>query len=225
MPSLTFILSPELTETGCPVKRRIQDRFGVSDLPDAFVYLPEQLGGLGLRNPFVSLFLVRNKITETPQDVINEYLKDERDRYMTAKGIFEMAGESDLRRRLRHIYPDPEAAGTRAISEQDIHVFFSLEEYSRFRERQNSSFSSMLQRLVDVPETEEIVLSKEVQGGLREFLADSVRLDSEKKWFLQLYVEELLEHFGGLNLVDKQFLPVGVLAMMRGRKVSWNMVL
>jgi hypothetical protein len=78
---------------------------------------------------------------------------------------------------------------------------------------------------VSVPETEEIALSKEVESGLREFLADSVRLDSEKKWFLQLYARELLENFGGLSLVDKQFLPVGVLAMMRGKKVSWNMIL
>jgi hypothetical protein len=78
---------------------------------------------------------------------------------------------------------------------------------------------------VTVPEPEEIVLSREVVGGLIDFGTDSVRLDSEKKWFLQLYANELLEDFGGLSLVDKQFLPVGVLAMMRGKKVSWNMVL
>jgi hypothetical protein len=68
-------------------------------------------------------------------------------------------------------------------------------------------------------------LSKEVERSLREFLAGSGRLDAEKKWFLQLYAGELLEDFGGLSLVDKQFLPVGVLTMMRGKKVSWNMIL
>ncbi|KAK4119982.1 hypothetical protein N657DRAFT_649554 [Parathielavia appendiculata] len=207
------------------LKHMIQDRFGVPDLPDSFIYLPEQLGGLGLRNPFVGLFLIRNKIIQTPQEIVNEYLKQERDRYLQAKKTFEALDEPALRRLLRYIYPDPDAVKERAISESDMTTFFSLAEYSRFREGDDYGFWSMFQKLVTVPETEEIALSKEVESGLREFLADSVRLDSEKKWFLQLYARELLEDFGGLSLVDKQFLPVGVLAMMRGKKVSWNMVL
>jgi hypothetical protein len=203
----------------------IEERFGVSDLHDSFIYLPEQLGGLGLRNPFVGLFLVRNKITQTPEDVIDEFLKLERDQYLEAKKSHEALSEVVLRRRLRQIYPADDTSRDRAISEEEANVFFSLEEYSRFRERQDKDFFSTFEKLVTVPETEEIALSKEVVSGLKEFLVDSVRLDSEKKWFLQLYAKELLEHFGGLSLVDKQFLPVGVLAMMRGKKVSWNMVL
>ncbi|KAK4101342.1 hypothetical protein N658DRAFT_506941 [Parathielavia hyrcaniae] len=208
------------------VKHMIQDRFGVPDLADSFIYLPEQLGGLGLRNPFVGLFLVRNKITETPQDIIDEYLKQEREMYLQAKKVFETLDETTLRRRLpRTVYPDGKTAEVSSISESEMTTFFPLEEYSRFRETRDSRFLRMFQKLVTVPETEGIVLSKEVESGLREFLADNVRLDLEKKWFLQLYATELLEDFGGLNLVDKQFLPVGVLTMMRGKKVNWNMVL
>jgi hypothetical protein len=205
----------------------IESRFGVSNLPDSFVYLPEQLGGLGLRNPFVGLFLVRNKITETPEDIINEYLKHERDTYLESKKIFEALPESALQYRLRAIYPFAQASRPSHLSEEDVRTFFSLEEYSRNRERYNKQFYSTVQKLVSVPETEEIALGDEVYRGLREFLlTDGMpRLDSEKKWFLQLYAREILEDFGGLSLVDKQFLPVGVLAMMRGRKVSWNMVL
>jgi hypothetical protein len=203
----------------------IQDRFGVSDLPEAFVYLPEQLGGLGLRNPFVGLFLVRNNITETPEEIIDEYLKSERAQYLEAKKDFEQSSESALRRRLHHRYPDAESLKKAPISEADLTTFFSLDEYCRFRERQIPAFFAAFEKLVCVPETQEIKLSKEVERSLREFLAGSGRLDAEKKWFLQLYAGELLEDFGGLSLVDKQFLPVGVLTMMRGKKVSWNMIL
>lgn len=203
----------------------IHDRFGVSDLPDAFIYLPEQLGGLGLRNPFVGLFLVRNKITQTPEEIIDEYLKTERNVYMEQKKNFEGLTEQVRRRRLRGIYPETDLNKVSAIPESELTTFFSLEEYSRFRERLSGTFHTTFERLTSIPETEEIALSREVSMGLIEFLADSVRLDAEKKWFLQLYAKELLEQFGGLNLVDKQFLPVGVLAMMRGKKVSWNMVL
>ena len=203
----------------------IQDRFGVPDLPDSFIFMPEQLGGLGLRNPFVNLFLIRNRITQTPEDIVNEYLKDERDGYAQSKKDFESSTEKVLRRRLHYIYPNEELDKQTVIPESDLDTFFSLEEYSRFRERNNPKFRQTFDRLVSTPDPEEIALSREVETGLRDFLADSVRLDSEKKWFLQLYAKELLEDFGGLSLVDKQFLPVGVLAMMRGKKVSWNMVL
>lgn len=203
----------------------IQTRFGVSNLPDSFVYLPEQLGGLGLRNPFVGLFLVRNNITETPEEIIEEYFKTEREEYLDDRKAFESTNETVRRRRLHRIYPDGESGKPRAVTELDMSAFFSLEEYSRFRERQSPRFFLTFEKLICVPETQEIALSKEVESGLREFLADSVRLDAEKKWFLQLYAKELQEDFGGLSLVDKQFLPVGVLTMMRGKKVSWNMIL
>lgn len=203
----------------------IRDHFGVSNLPDSFIFLPEQLGGLALRNPFVGLFLVRNKITQTPEDLINEFLETERQSYLAAKKWFESCGEQTQRRRLLNIYPDQDLSEVSAISESERSTFFSLEEFSRFRERDSPNFLSTFEKLVSVPETAEIALSKGVETGLIDFLSDSVRLNSENKWFLQLYSKELLDDFGGLSLVDKQFLPVGVLTMMRGKKVSWNMIL
>jgi hypothetical protein len=203
----------------------IQDRFGVTDLPDSFVHMPEQLGGLGLRNPFVGLFLVRNNITETPEEIIEEYFKAERERYLDEKKTFDSYSESYLRRRLRNLYSDAESIKKGAIKESDMSTFFSFDEYVRFRERHSPEFYVTFEKLICVPGTEEIALSNEVEIELREFLTGRVRLDAEKKWFLQLYAKELQEDFGGLSLVDKQFLPVGVLTMMRGKKVSWNMIL
>ncbi|KAL2160272.1 hypothetical protein VTH06DRAFT_1445 [Thermothelomyces fergusii] len=207
------------------IKDMIQDRFGVSGLPDSFIYLPEQLGGLGLRNPFVGLFLVRNKITESPEDVIVDFLRREREKYGEEKKAFESLDDLGRKQRLRHCFLNDEEAREKVLSDSDLTTFFSLDEFSRYRERWSTDFLSTFEKLISVPEVEGIALSKEVEGGLREFLADSVRLDAEKKWFLQLYEKELLENFGGLNLVDKKFLPVGVLTMMRSKKVSWNMVL
>lgn len=205
----------------------IQDRFGVSNLPDAFIHLPEQLGGLGLRNPFVGLFLVRNNITQSPKDIIHEFLDGERTRYLAAKASFEKTSKAELNDRLsRIIRLSTGGSPNQATKDTYMSAFFSLEEYSRFREWTSTQFKDTFNKLIVVPDREEIALSKEVESALRAFLsADSVRLDAEKKWFLQLYAKDLLADFDGLNLVDKQFLPVGVLAMMRGKKVSWNMVI
>ncbi|KAK4144133.1 uncharacterized protein C8A04DRAFT_36961 [Dichotomopilus funicola] len=209
------------------VKQMIQDRFGVSNLPDAFIHLPEQLGGLGLRNPFVGLFLVRNNITQSPKDILDEFLDDERTRYLAAKAFFEKTSKADLSERLsRIIRRSTGVSPDQTVIDAYTGEFFSLEEYSRFRESTSGAFMVTFNKLIVVPDREEIALSKEVESALRAFLsADSVRLDAEKKWFLQLYAKDLLADFDGLNLVDKQFLPVGVLAMMRGKKVSWNMVI
>ncbi|KAL2259204.1 hypothetical protein VTK26DRAFT_7196 [Humicola hyalothermophila] len=207
------------------LKTMIQERFGVSDLPDSFIFLPEQLGGLGVRNPFVGLFLVRNKITTTPEEIIDNYLKFERDEYMENKKHFDSCTKQERHNRLRRIYPDTDLGRLSTIPESEQSTFFSLEEFGRFRERFCRSLCVTVEKLASTPETEEIALSNDVSFGLIKFMADDVRLDSEKKWFLQLYAKDLLENFGGLNLVDKQFLPVGVLEMMRGKKVNWNMVL
>ncbi|KAK3293355.1 uncharacterized protein B0H64DRAFT_345795 [Chaetomium fimeti] len=207
------------------VKHMIQTRFGVSNLPDSFVHMPEQLGGLGLRNPFVGLFLVRNNIDETPEEIIEKYFKAEREKYLKAKKNFESCSDASLRRRLRNIYPDGESLKRGAIPESGISTFYSFDEFTRFRERMSGDFSRTFEKFISIPATEEIAMSREVESGLWVSLRNRVRLDPEKKWFLQLYAEELQEDFGGLSLVDKQFLPVGVLTMMRGKKVSWNMIL
>lgn len=47
-------------------------------------------------------------------------------------------------------------------------------------------------------------------------------LDSDQKWIIQLYSSDVLERFGGLNLVDRNLLPMGVMTMLRSRKVVWQ---
>ncbi|KAK4165095.1 hypothetical protein QBC43DRAFT_42464 [Cladorrhinum sp. PSN259] len=207
------------------LKSMIQARFGVS-VPDSFIFLPEQLGGLGLRNPFVGLFLIRDQIEETPDDIVDEYLKSERDDYLTAKKHFESLGESARRRKLRSIYVEGEWSEEKIRTRAALDTFISLEEYSRFREKFSTQFGDKYNKLLSVPKAVEINLSGQAETKLRQFLAaGEFKPDAQQKWFLQLYADELLEEFGGLNLVDKQFLPVGVLAMMKGKKVRWNMVL
>jgi hypothetical protein len=52
-----------------------------------------------------------------------------------------------------------------------------------------------------------------------QFDLDSVGLETWR--ILDLYAEELVTKFGGLNLVDKQYLPMGVLDMIKGKRVRW----
>jgi hypothetical protein len=50
-------------------------------------------------------------------------------------------------------------------------------------------------------------------------------LDSERKWIIQLYSADLFERFGGLDIVNRGLLPLGVMRMLRNKNVVWQMVL
>lgn len=216
------------------VKTTIQTRFSVPPLPDAFLFLPENLGGLGLRNPFIPLFLLRDALPDPdPSTLLTAALLSERERYTDAKKTFDTLGETALRRRFRSTFPDHhnpsspdnDPPGDCAVAPSERETFMPLDEFCRVRERTSREFRDAYLKLVSTPEVDEVALSKAVEGALLAAGAGDLGLDAEKRWVLQLYADELLEEFGGLALVDKQFLPVGVLSMMRGKKVSWQMVL
>jgi hypothetical protein len=209
------------------LKRMMLARFGVSDIPDAFLFLPEQLGGLGLRNPFVPLFLVREELKEQPEERLAEFLGVERDEYSAQKKAFEELGEQGRRRRFHSIYQKNNFVSEAAIAPDHLDTFMSLEEFTRFRESTSASLHRIYTRLMSVPSKQDILVTQEVKHALDELedQLESKVLDPEKKWMVQLHARELFERYGGLSLVDKCFLPVGVLTMMRGKKVAWQMVL
>lgn len=62
------------------LKSKIQERFGVSDVPDAFVFLPEQMGGLGVKNPFIPYLACRRKFLQetshsSPSKIMQKFRK------------------------------------------------------------------------------------------------------------------------------------------------------
>ena len=54
---------------------------------------------------------------------------------------------------------------------------------------------------------------------------DLKELDDETRWIVQLHSAELFEYCGGLSIVEKSALPLGVLMMLRSKKVAWQTVL
>lgn len=205
----------------------IEDHFGISEIPDAFFFFPEQLGGLCLRNPFVSMLLVRDRLDSTPVKLINDYKENEKKPYLAAKKDFEELTERERLRRYQEIHPDAETGPNPVIDRRDLSTFMSFEEYIRFRESSDSSLTSLYRKLMGVPGEIEVEFTEEVSSALGKVQSqiDPPVEDNELKWMLQLCAEEPLRLLGGLSLVDKRFLPVGVLAMVKKKRVTWQMVL
>ncbi len=89
------------------LQKSIEERCGVIDVPDAFLYFPEELGGLSVRNPFISFLVVRDQVLKDPESRMREFLKDEREAYNMAKKNFEALNERDRLRRLHAILGKP----------------------------------------------------------------------------------------------------------------------
>lgn len=86
------------------LKNLITKRFGVSDVPDAFLYFPEELGGLGLRNPFISFLAIREQLWKSPEEMMAEFFEVEKQDYKRCKKEFDALGELGRKRRMKQIW-------------------------------------------------------------------------------------------------------------------------
>ncbi|KAJ5155200.1 reverse transcriptase [Penicillium capsulatum] len=206
------------------LREKISSRFGTLDIPDAFIFLPETLGGLGVRNPFVSVFLTRSELTKSPMELVQDFMERERQEYDQRKTEFEKASRPQRLNRLKQLGECEEGP---PILDGDIDVFMSFDEWVKFRESTSRQFARLYQYLQAVPRCVYPRLTGAVQGALEraEDQFDVDNLSPEMRWTIYMYADDLIEMLGGLNMVEKQFLPLGVLDMMKGKKVRWQMVL
>ncbi|KAF2814742.1 uncharacterized protein BDZ99DRAFT_566688 [Mytilinidion resinicola] len=207
------------------LKKTIQERFGVANIPDGFLFFPVELGGLDLRSPFVNLLQIRDAVLERPTDLLKDFFEAERDQYRKAKAAF----EGGATRRNSYYLGDPEWEPP--ADEKD--VFMSFEEFIRYREDYASDFSNGLvqvfEKLLQRPQEESINPTPQVlegtqtlQTGTPANLRNWHSMEPYWKWVTQMYGPEMMERFGGLNVVDPGLLPIGMVSLFRGKRVNWQ---
>ncbi|KAH8432820.1 uncharacterized protein LDX57_010449 [Aspergillus melleus] len=208
------------------LRHMIKSRFGVSDMPDAFFFLPEELGGLGLRNPFIPVLLVRDSkaTSQSPSERMQALHESLLSSYASRKKEFENLTDEDRHERLEDLRTDSDEDAKDFI---DPITFMSFDEYMQYADTRNSDIADYYTISTQVAAPTEIEPTPEYSQGLSKLQETIPVADPppEVKWVLHLYASELMARFGGLNLVDRRFLPVGVLTMIKERKVKWQMVL
>ncbi|KAI1820534.1 hypothetical protein F4861DRAFT_54483 [Xylaria intraflava] len=222
------------------LKSKIEERFGISGVPDAFIFLPEKLGGLGVKNPFIPYLAFRNYFLEhesevSPDSIMRTFLAEEKEEYDRArKELGKLSSLEQRLARLRDLYPDNlwfqygRSVLDKVLPPGRDTQFMSFEEYTRHRESTSRLLSSVYSKLLDAPIPKGAYLDPFVTDELlRREIDDSS--DGSKilqiQWVLQLYQDELKAGWGGCRLVDSKSLPLGLLAMMRRKAVRWTMVL
>jgi hypothetical protein len=62
------------------LKKIIQERFNVSNVPDAWFFFPVELGSLDLQNPFIPTLQIRDSILKDPLALLDKFEEDELDK-------------------------------------------------------------------------------------------------------------------------------------------------
>ncbi|KAJ4407517.1 hypothetical protein N0V91_003785 [Didymella pomorum] len=206
------------------LKQMIKNRFNVSDLPDGFLYFPVELGGLDLKSPFVDLLQIRDSVKVNPYNLLDEYEEKEKDDYADAKRRFDKGDLEHMRR--SNEKPD--------FRPEDADVFFSLEEFTQYREAFASmgkaNLRSVYLELLKRPSEQPVEPSNQVQQALQELRQSNLRgimsswysMDAYWKWIAQMYGPDMIARFGGFNIVDPGWLPIGMVSQFRQRRTKWQ---
>lgn len=216
------------------VKRMIRDRFQVEDIPDSFLFMPESLGGLGLKNPFIPLIQLRRNMCIDPKKRMQQYLKDEQVHYQIGKQDFDSMSDKHKRIQWRKLFmEDKEDDEKPTLSWQEAQQYVPFEEIVKHREIMDRNLRVTYDYLMQQPHPDRVNITdgfnagKRILGTLGEIpeALQGETLDEQLSWTVHLFEDELFEKFGGLELVDRKLLPVGVLQALQARKVTWQMVL
>lgn len=218
---------------GQHVNSMLKQRFEVEDVPESFIFLPESLGGLGLKNPFLPLLLLRADVCLDPDARMQKFHKDEREAYNEAKKTFESLNDKERRKRYKTAFKDYEDGDTAPpLSWSEAQSFMTFEDFTKYRALDSKILYDTYTFLLSKPEAEGI----RVTAGLRQAVEALKKKPDELEftgktgefdvlWTVKYFEEELTERFGGVEVVDKRLLPMGVLKALRERKVTWQMVL
>jgi len=201
-------------------------RFNIHNIPDGYFYLPTSLGGLELRNPFINLLQIRNTVHPHPQSLLDIFENSEAEAYRVAKARFD-SGQIE-QYRYGNIHPD-----SRPL---DGDTFFPFKEFVKYRDIYSefpNSLGHIYGQLLAKPaeESVEIEEGRDLKAAL-DALGDQVgpggilanwdTMQPYWKWVVQLYGPEMVERFGGLRIVEKGLLPMGMLGLLRSGRVEWR---
>lgn len=209
------------------IKHLLCTRFGVSNIPDAYLFFPIELGGLDLRSPFISTLPVREAVVSDPATVLNEFVEAERQDYAARKLVFDR-GDNKIPYPEAGGFIDPDARGT----------FMAFGYYARYREDLNYGFpgdlASVFRKLLEVPaQTGGVRTASAAVRSSLDALARSSHgfkgitgrwnaMDPYWRWVAQLYGPEAIKRFGGLDIIEPGLLPTGMVSIFRDRRLKWE---
>jgi hypothetical protein len=194
----------------------IAKRFDIHNLPDGFFYYPVELGGLGLLNPFIGLFAMRENIKETPRRLLHKASLKEEIAYEAAKERFKKHGGGW-------------SSSTSDSADYETEQFMSLGEYTKYPESFSSPLLWVYEQLNEVPQEKDVALTpgfkreQNCLGGKPGPINDNwFTMTPYWHWVAELYYEEMVRTYGSLAAVNRESMPLGVVKTLREGRFRWQ---
>ncbi|KAL1873588.1 hypothetical protein Daus18300_003955 [Diaporthe australafricana] len=210
------------------LRKTIEQRFGIADIPDGYFYFPVDLGGLDLQSPFISLLQVRDRVLKSHDDLFKTMFEAEDEAYKRLQSRF-VNGTVP-----RHQADDPKWQPGLQV---DCDNFLSASEFVAQREdlcvmadeRWPPDVLRVFQQLMGQPEEQYIDEIPEVLTALAALRPGGQAIkqlwhdmDATWRWISVMYGPEIIERFGGLSIVDPGLLPMGMVGLLRDKRVTWQ---
>ncbi|KIM41934.1 hypothetical protein M413DRAFT_445137 [Hebeloma cylindrosporum] len=222
------------------LRKTLEERFGITDLPEGYFYFPISSGGLELRNTMLELLALERRdkplaaaddaeLPESsddnePESDYNGYVSDdgfEEDK-STAEHKFaaRIAEDRKAYARLKEVWDqDQDKRRSRLFAVPD--EFMSFDEYTALRESWLSNWGASYRDMLESPTPRNVVLVPKVRevigsGGSREWSS----MDWYERWVVSMYGEEVVRKFGGLEAVDPNLIPVGMVQLFRTSRMK-----
>lgn len=190
------------------LQNKISERFGVKDIPEGYLYFPASLGGLEVKSPFISLYMLRESASIDPHKYMDDFFDQEVELYLKSKSIFE-----------KGTVPNQSAFPYSVTSKLAGEPFMSFEEFTRHREQTSEVLCRAYNALLQDPNETSLDTTADIKTNMG--IRDLRKLSSYYKWILQLYGPEMIARFGSLNVVEKGLLPTGMVSMFRESQFKW----
>lgn len=186
------------------LKQMILQRFNVS-VPEGYLYFPMSMGGLDLKNPFVGLGLVRNTVSENPDQHMDRFFSKEEETFRLAQSWLE-----------NHTYRND-----RSFANFDVDFEkepYTWEEFCQDREQTSEDLANAYEQLLSQPG--DASWTSDAPGVLLN--STFAHKSNYQRWIIQLYAQNMISRFGGLEVVEKGLLPAGMVNMLRQSRFNWQ---
>lgn len=187
------------------LKSALQELFKVNDIPNGYLYFPTSLGGLDLWNPFIPLVQAQNEVLKHPAQIMDTFFTVEETKCDQVKDVF-LAGRVVRPKDLTYVSDNSD-------------TFMAFEEYTAHREQTSEELLKVFNRLLRQPEKKPYPMAKNIATHVK--YEDWDDLTSYQQWIVHIYGIDMIERFGGLQIVDQDLLPVGMVDAIRSKRVRW----
>lgn len=211
------------------LRRTIEQRFGIADVPDGYFYFPVELGGLDLQSPFISLLQIRDSVLQSHDGLFKGMFEAEQQAYARCKYSFEH-GSAYRPRDGAHPPWQPE-------EQHDRDNFLSFDDFVAHREDlcvfqgqfRPTDIVWVFEQLMAQPDEKSIDTVAELETALAQVPAGGRaikqnwhEMNASWRWITAMYGPEIMERFGGLSIVDPGLLPMGMVGLLREKRVTWQ---